>query len=380
MTDHSALLIGAGHNGLVCAAYQAKPGYKVTVQEAADRVGGAAITREFDPGYKVSDGAQFLYLLDPEIRSELKLDQHGLGMAKTGLETIALAEDGNWLAMKDGHLDGPGANGEDQAAMHEYHRRMSRFAGIIGSLHDRIPPRMGTSERKDLLALAKVGWSIRRLGRDDMREFLRIAGINVYDVLQEQFSSELLKGALSLDGTLGTFLGTRSNNSVFCALHRLSRGGAYALPAGGMGAVSEALAAAARAAGAEIRLGSPVQRITMDFDRASGVELESGEVLNAGCVISGADPHTTFQKLLGVRHVEAGFANRVRNLRAKGNVAKLHLALDGLPQFSGLDARQAGERLLVAPSLQYVEHAFNHAKYGEYSDEPTLEISIPSEH
>ena len=163
-----------------------------------------------------------------------------------------------------------------------------------------------------------------------MREFLRITGINVFDILQERFDSELLKGALSVDGTLGTMLGTRSNNSVFCALHRENGGKDYAIPAGGMGAVSDALAAAARAAGARNPHrchGSSAS--AMDFDRVSGVELDNGEQLNAGTVISNADPKTTFNSLLGARHLEAGFANKVHNIRSRGCVAKLHLALDG---------------------------------------------------
>jgi phytoene dehydrogenase-like protein len=239
---------------------------------------------------------------------------------------------------------------------------------------------MGTTDRQDVLSLARLGWDIRRLGRQDMREFLRIAGINVHDVLQERFDSDLLKGALSLDGTLGALLGPRSNNSVFCALHRMSSGNRYAIAAGGMGAVSGAFAAAAQAAGAEIRTGCRVKRLLLDFDRVTGVELEDGEKINADRVVSSADPKTTFLGLLGARHLEAGFAHRVRNLRSKGAAAKIHLALDGLPEFTGLDPALAGERLLVAPSLQYVEHAFNHAKYGEHSADPVLEISIPSVH
>ena len=189
-----------------------------------------------------------------------------------------------------------------------------------------------------------------------MREFLRIAGINVFDVLQETFDNELLKGALSLDGVLGTFLGTRSNNSLFCALHRMSNGLNYSLPAGGMGAVSEAIAAAARKYGADIRTSSPVQRILMDFDRVCGVELENGEQVSAATVVSGADPKTTFNRLLGAQNLEAGFANKIKNIRSNGNVAKLHLALDGLPGFTGLDDAHFGERLVIAPSLEYVEH------------------------
>ena len=372
----SILIIGAGHNSLVCAAYLAKAGHQVTVFEAADRIGGAAVTREFAPGFKVSAGAHLLYLLDEGIRKELGLESYGLKMAKSNMDTISLDPGGNHVRIAGPEVQGVSA--DDQASMKEYHRMMSRFAGVIAGMHNRIPPRMGTWDKSDLLSLARIGWDIRKMGKDDMREFMRIAGINVFDVLQENFDSELLKGALSLDGTLGTFLGTRSNNSVFCALYRMSNGGNYSLPAGGMGAVSDAIAAAARANGAEIHTSRPVKSILMDFDRAAGIELESGEKIEADIVVSGADPKTTFNKLLGAQNLEAGFANRIHNIRSKGNVAKLHLSLSGAPEFGGLDASLIGERLVIAPSFEYVEHAFNHAKYGEHSAQPVMEITIPS--
>lgn len=373
-----SIIIGGGHNGLVCAAYLAKTGQKVTVLEAADQLGGAAITREFAPGFKVSACAHLLYLLDEGIQKELGLKSHGLSMAKSGMATIALDANGDHIRLSGASVEGSGVSDADKEAMTEYHRFMSRFAGILGGLNNQVPPRLGTKSKDDLLSLARLGWNTRKLGRDDMREFLRITGINVFDILQENFDNELLKGALSLDGVLGTFLGTRSNNSVFCALHRLSNGGAYSQPAGGMGAVSDAIASAARSHGADIRTSSPVKRILMEFDQACGVELENGEQLKATTVVSSADPKTTFNRLLGAQNLEAGFAHKIKNLRSKGNVAKLHLALSDLPDFTGLDKNHRGERLVIAPSLEYVEHAFNHAKYGEYSKQPVLEITLPS--
>jgi phytoene dehydrogenase-like protein len=376
MTD--TIIIGGGHNGLVCAAYLAKAGQKVTVLEAADGVGGAANTREFAPGFKVSGCAHLLYLLDEGIHKELDLKSHGLSMAKSDMATIALDENGEHIRIHGASVDGNDISDADKSALTEYHRFMSRFAGIIGGLHQQVPPRLGTRATGDLLSLARLGWNTRKLGRDDMREFLRIAGINVYDVLQENFDNELLKGALSLDGVLGTFLGTRSNNSVFSALHRWSNGGRYSQPTGGMGAVSDAMAVAARKHGAEIRTSSPVKRILMDFDQACGVELKNGEQIKATKVVSSADPKTTFNQLLGAQNLEAGFAHKIKNIRSKGNVAKLHLALSGMPDFTGLDEANRGERLVIAPSLEYVEHAFNHAKYGEYSKQPVIEITLPS--
>ncbi|HLF32351.1 MAG TPA: NAD(P)/FAD-dependent oxidoreductase [Xanthomonadales bacterium] len=378
----NVVIIGGGHNGLVCAAYLAKAGRKVTVVEAANRVGGAAITREFAPDFRVSACAHLLNLLDQGICKELALEKHGLAMAKTGLKTIALSPDGQHLALSGEQVDGKVPD-QDRVALKEFRRFMDKFAGVIARLHNRVPPRLASGQTRDLVGLGKLALDIRMLGREDMREFLRIAGINIYDILQENFTSDLLKGALGLDAVLGTFSGPRSNNSVFTALHRLSGNtgqspGTLSLPRGGMGSVSQALAAAARQHGAEIRTSSPVARILMENDKVAGVQLASGEQLMAATVVSNADPRTTFLGLLGARNLEAGFAQKVHHFRVHGNAAKLHLALSGLPEFPGLQNDLLGERLVIAPSLDYVERAFNHAKYSEFSQQPVMEIIIPS--
>jgi phytoene dehydrogenase-like protein len=241
------------------------------------------------------------------------------------------------------------------------------------------PPRLANGSSRDLATLARLGFDLRRLGKTEMREFLRLIGMNIFDEVEERFESPLLRGALCLDAVLGTHLGPRSPNTILTYLYRLCGShGTLAAPAGGMGAVSEALAQSARERGAQIRTGKPVSRVIVENGRAAGVEMADGETFASWTVVSNADPKTTIMSLVGARHVETGFVRHVHNIRMRGNAAKLHLALDGLPAVAGLDKKDFGERLLIAPDPNYVERAFNPAKYGEYSHSPVLEITFPS--
>ena len=383
------VVVGGGHNGLVCAAYLARGGRSVLVLEAADEVGGAAVTREFTPGFRVSACAHLLHSMSDAMIRDLRLEDHGLKFSARQMPTVALSADGGSVSLAPASIltsASPlksGATVDDAAAYPRYAALLNRLGLALRPMLDAVPPRLGTDAWADKRALLQLGWQIRRLGRQDMRELLRIGGMNVYDLLKEHFESPLLQGALGFDAVLGSNFGPRSPGSVFTLLYRLASsqdtsGAPLSQPQGGLGALSRSLAAAAVAAGAEVRTSAAVQRITVHDHRASGVQLASGETIAADTVISNVDPQATFLRLLGPEYLDAGFTRRVSHMRTRGLTAKLHLALEGLPRFTGVPMEASGGRFLIAPSLDYLERAFNHSKYGEFSTAPAIEITVPT--
>jgi phytoene dehydrogenase-like protein len=299
---YDCIVIGAGHNGLICAATLARGGRSVLVVEAQPQIGGAALTREFVRGFKVSACAHLVHLMPAELVRDLDLAAHGLDWAAQAMTTTAVSAESAALTLEQGSV------GADNGAYAAYSAQMRRFALALVPLLAKVPPRLGTTDWKDLSALAGLAWGIRKLGRRDMRELLRIGGMNVHDLLEEHFSGAALRGALAFDAVLGTNFGPRSPGTVLTLLYRLAAEAAsgargLAQPRGGVGAVSDALAKAAVAAGVSIRPGAPVKRILVESDRTAGVELESGERIAASTVVSNADPKTTFLELLGTAHL-----------------------------------------------------------------------------
>lgn len=378
---YDTLIIGAGHNGLVCAAYLAKNGQKVLVLERSDQVGGASKTREVTPGINVSACAHILHMLQPKILRDLDLRTHGLDVSSMPIDTISLAENGNHLTIRGHELDGGDVTPSDKVAYARFMERMERHAKVLAPQLLQNPPRLARVGFGNARQLAKMGWDIRfGLGKDRMRDFLRIVGMNIHALLDEEFESKALKGALAFDAVLGTALEPRMATSVLTWLFRLAGGieGEMTLPKGGMGNVTNALEKSATAFGAQIKTKSKVKSVLLEDGRAVGVVLDGGEEIRAKRVVSNADPKTTLLKLVGARNLEAGFANRIGQMRSLGRSAKVHMVLNGLPKFPGLDPNALRNRLIIAPSRRHLELAYNPSKYGQLPEAPAMEITIPS--
>lgn len=382
MNRFDSIVIGAGHNGLVCAAYLARGGQSVLVLEASDTAGGLAANREFHPGFQVSVAHSLIHF-PQKILSELDLVAHGFSANSTDLPAVGLRADGQHVVLRAGELSG--VADEDRNAYRDYSQRMQRFAEALKPFWLKTMPGIGNIAFGEAMTFAHLGLKLRRLGKNDMREFLRIFSLQARDLMDEYFDDPVLKAMLSWDAVVGSKLAPRSpNGAVLALLYRMAgeSAGGHSIPAQGVGGLIEALCKSATASGAEIRSGSKVDRILVNASEdgltAQGVQLASGESIEADRVISAADPKSTFLNLLGVEHLDIGFTNRIRRLRCNGYVSKLHLALNGLPAFDGLD-RPDG-RMIIAPDMDAIEFAYDDAKYGKPSGQPVMEVVVPSVH
>lgn len=385
MTSFDAIVIGGGHNGLVCAATLAKSGRKVLVLEAATEPGGAARTEEFAPGFRTSSVAHIVNRLHPEVVSSLDLARHGLTFGPADfLPSVALSATGEPLTLHGAYGESlSGASATEQMAWKGLRAQLLRYAGVLKPMLGRRPPDLSGLSLAETTALGKTALSLKRLGKEEMRDFLRMLLMNVADVLDEQLSDDRLKGLLAFDAVLGSHLGPRSPTSLLGLYYRLTgetggAPGAQAMPKGGMGAVVTAIRSAAEKTGVTIRIKALVAKILVEKGSATGVVLADGEEIRAMTIVSAINPATTFLDLVGTRELDTGFVRKVKNIRMKGDAAKLNLALDAPPRFAGVDDHGHRGRLLIAPSTDHVERAFNPSKYGEFSAEPVMEITLPS--
>jgi phytoene dehydrogenase-like protein len=378
------IIVGGGHNGLVAAFYLAKAGLKPLVLERRGSVGGGAITSEIHPGFRCPTLSHHA-LLWADIAGDMQLQRHGLEVLRPAAEVFAPGLNGRALTLYDDVRRSAESirsfSAKDADAYPEYRTAIDRLTGVFASLVTVTPPSVDQPGARDLWNLVGTGRKFRSLGRRDGYRLLRWGPMPVADMMGEWFETELLSAALAGPGVSGTMLGPRSAGSALVLLmhetHRRLAGGPLRVR-GGPGALTRAIAEAARAAGAEIRENTPVERILISDERVTGV-LAGGTEIPARTVLSAVDPKTTFLHLIDPLDLSPEFVMQIRNYRACGTVGKINLALSALPAFNDAPDPQAlAGRIHVGPGLDYLERAFDHAKYGEVSADPWLDITIPS--
>jgi phytoene dehydrogenase-like protein len=386
--SYDVIVIGGGHNGLVAAAYLARAGRKVLVLERRHVLGGASVTEEVVPGFRFSVFSYVVSLLRPEIIRELDLPRHGLEILPLD-GTFTPMPSGDYLWRMNDHARSRREIARhsrlDAEAYDEYGKAMVEMGRFVKPLLGMTPPDpmgLGFAAMKDLFTL---GQRFRRLPVDDKYNQVQLMTMSAVDLLDQWFETDVLKATMSASGIIGTFLGVRSPGTAYVLLHHYMGeiDGAFrswGLPRGGTGAISEAIAAAARQEGAEIRTDAPIAKVLVRGGRATGVVLENGDEIGAKVVASSLDPRLTFLKMVGKEHLPDDFVSDIERYKFRGSSGKVNLALDALPDFRSLPGPGPHLRgaISISPSVEYMERAYDEAKYGRFSRRPYIDIVIPS--
>jgi phytoene dehydrogenase-like protein len=387
-SNYDVVVIGGGHNGLVHAAYLARAGKKVLVCERRHVLGGAAVTEEISPGFKFSVASYVVSLLRPEIIRDLDLPRHGMEILPLD-GTFTPMPNGDYLWRVNDHaktrLEIARHSRLDAEAYDEYGKamvEMGRFVKPILAMTAPDPTSLALKGLKDLLFLAR---RFQRLPGQDKYNQVQLMTMSAADFLDQWFETDVLKATMSASGIIGTFLGVRSPGTAYVLLHHYMGeiDGAFrswGLVRGGTGAISNAIAGAAREAGAEIRTEAPISRILVQNGQARGIALENGDVIWANVVSSSVDPRLTFMKFVGAENLPEDFVEDVSRYKFRGSSGKVNLALDALPNFRCLPGAGAHLRgaISISPSVEYMERAYDDAKYGRFSRRPYIDIVIPS--
>ena len=389
-----AIIIGGGHNGLVTAGYLARAGWRVTVLERRHVVGGAAVTEETWPGYKVSSLSYLCSLLQPRIIQELELAKFGYHIYPKDPSFFTAYPDGRHLFfyrdMRKTQAEMAKFSKRDAEAYPQYEADLEKLAEWVEALLLTTPPNIVRRKLKDLLQYGKLGLGTLKLGDEGLVRLVKIMTQSAKDFLSDRFESPEIKTTLATDGVIGTNGGPSTPGTAYILLHHVMGGaagarGLWGFVRGGMGAVSNALGQSAQAHGAVIRTNASVERILIKDGTAYGVALTNGEELTARGVISNAEPQRTFLQMIEARHLDDEFLAAIKAYKCTGSVVKINLALDGLPNFTAFPNKSDKEINLphlttmhVCPSIEYVDRAWEDALQGRPSRNPMLEITIPS--